>query len=130
MLLHQSNGSFRYIIYHQPSRERELYSSLHGFNKELTLVSYVTHVNRAVILLSSQHHDAKIDERNKKKQKPEIITYYNRTKCGVDVVDQMCEMYNVARTSRKWPWVHMFNLINISAINARVIYRQVTDEEI
>lgn len=94
------------------------------------MVSYVTHKNRSVILLSSTHHDAKIDERTKKKQKPEIITYYNRTKCGVDVLDQMCEMYNTARTSRKWPWVHMFNLINISAINARVIYRQVNPKEI
>lgn len=80
--------------------------------------------------VSSQHYDDKIDEETAIKKKPEIITFYNDNKFGVDVVDQMCAICNVARSTRRWPWVHMFNLINISVINARVIYELNTKTKI
>lgn len=40
----------------RPHKQREVFSSLHGFNKHLCLVSYVPKANRSVVLLSSQHH--------------------------------------------------------------------------
>lgn len=92
-----------------------------AFQKDLTLVSYVPKKQRTVILVSSMHDDDNIDEDTGLMRKPEIITFYNETKFGVDVVDQMCETYNVARTTRKWPLVHFFNLINVSGINSFVI---------
>lgn len=55
-------------------------------------------------------------------RKPEIITYYNRTKNGVDLVDKMCPMYDVARNSRRWPLTVFFDLLNLSALNALCIY--------
>ncbi len=42
-----------------------------------------------VILLSSLHHDKAVD--HEKKQKTEIILYYNDTKGGVDRMDQMVQ---------------------------------------
>ena len=33
------------------------------------------------------HHDDKIDQDSEDNKKPEIITFYNSTKGGVDVVD-------------------------------------------
>nr|CAI5865790.1 unnamed protein product [Callosobruchus analis] len=55
--------------------------------------------------------------------KPEIITEYNRTKIGVDLVDQLYQKYNVARNTRRWPMVVLFDLLNISGINALCVHK-------
>lgn len=48
-------------------------------------MSHVTKPSKAVILISSMHHLKEFDE---DVQKPEIISYYNRTKGGVDSLDE------------------------------------------
>ena len=83
----------------QASLQKKILSSLFGFDSQITLVSYVPKKKRSVLLLSSQHHN-KIDAKSKKQKKPEIITYYNSTKFGVDCVDQMCESHSTARITR------------------------------
>jgi len=52
-----------------------------------------------------------------------MITFYNQTKYGVDRIDQMCSLYDVSRNSRRWPLTIIFNLINISCINALNVYK-------
>ena len=75
--------------------------------------------NGSVILISSMHDDMTIDTQSGMKKKPEIITFYNQTKFGIDVVDQMVDGYNEARTPRRWTMIHLFNLINSCGRNAR-----------
>ena len=58
----------------QPARRRPEYSSLFGFTKDLTLVSYVPEKNRSVVLLSSLHHDDVVCDDT---EKPEVIEYYS-----------------------------------------------------
>eukprot|EP00102_Acyrthosiphon_pisum_P010084 XP_008178239.1 PREDICTED: piggyBac transposable element-derived protein 4-like [Acyrthosiphon pisum] len=82
-----------------PNKNRELHSSIFGFQEDYTLVSYCPKKNKAVLVVSSMHNDDTIDEENHAK-KPEMITFYNKTKIGVDLVDQLCEKYNVARNTR------------------------------
>ena len=53
------------------------------------------------------HDDMTIDTQSGMKKKPEIITFYNQTKFGIYVVDQMVGGYNVARTTRRWPLIHL-----------------------
>ncbi|XP_039278490.1 piggyBac transposable element-derived protein 4-like [Nilaparvata lugens] len=54
----------------------------------------------------------------------QIIAEYNRTKGGVDTVDQMCSNYSTQRRSRRWPMAIFFALLNISAgVNAFVLYK-------
>lgn len=36
------------------------------------------------------HHSI---ETNENKRKPEMIAYYNATKCGVDLIDMKCAVY-------------------------------------
>lgn len=81
-------------------------------------------VKKAIVLASSLHTDNAIETDKKINPlcKPDIILDYNRDKCGVDVVDQMCAGYSVQRTTNRWPWVVMSNLLNIAGINAYVIY--------
>lgn len=104
------------------TRNRENYTSIFGFRDEITIVSYVPKKGKNVVLFSTMHHDAAIDVDSGEKAKPEIITLYNRTKGGVDTVDQLCASYNTSRNSRRWPLTIFFTLLNVAGINSRVIY--------
>lgn len=58
----------------------------------------ITKSNKVVILLYTMHNEAVIDVDTGNRQKPNIVTYYNRTKTGVDLVDKMCSLYDVTGT--------------------------------
>jgi hypothetical protein len=109
------------------TKNRPLVDSMFGFGESLTLVSYVPkskkqNKKKNVLLVSSMHHDDKIDQATGDDKKPEIITFYNSTKGGVDVVDMMVGNYNVSRNSRRWPLTLFFDLLNISCVNSYVLY--------
>ena len=82
-----------------PHRMREVESNVFGFRRSMTLVSYVLKKNRAVIFLSTMHHNNEICVDNKKKS--EINLYYNSTKRGIDTLDQMCHTFTVKRKTRR-----------------------------
>ena len=52
-----------------------------------------------------------------------MVTFYNRTKIGIDLVNQMYRSCDVARNSRRWPVLILYDLLNISAINAFFAYK-------
>lgn len=60
-------------------------------------------------------------------QKPSVITFYNLTKGGVDVVDRMKAEYSVTRFSNRWPFTVFCSLLNIAGINSHIIYYSNTD---
>ncbi|XP_072395021.1 uncharacterized protein [Diabrotica undecimpunctata] len=83
-------------------QNREQMTSLFGFQKDITLLSYVPKKkNKNVLLLSTMHHDGAIDEATGDKNLPEVISFYNFTKSGVDVVDELSASYNVYRNLRR-----------------------------
>lgn len=104
-------------------KNRPVLSSIFAFGIDMMGVSYVPKKSKNVLLVSSMHNDDKIDETTGEKKKPEIVTFYNLTKGGVDVVDRMITAYNVARNTRRWPMVHFYGLVNVAAINAFIVYR-------
>lgn len=106
----------------QPNRTRAVKSTLFGFTTTTTMMSYVPKKRKSVILLSTLHKDAAIDKESENAHKPEVLTFYNMTKGGVDTNDKLCATYNVGRRTRRWPMVVFFHLINVCAINALVIY--------
>jgi hypothetical protein len=93
-----------------------------GFNSTTTIVSYIPKKNKNVILLSTMHHDGKIDADTGDKQKPHIVTFYNSTKGGVDTADELCETYSVSRNSRRWPLTVFFSMLNIAGVNCQIVY--------
>lgn len=99
------------------------YSSQFGFSDTATLVSYVPKKKRSVVLLSSLHCAAEIDESTNEKRKPSIVTFYNKTKGGVDEVDKKVKMYSVSRKNNRWPLTLFFRLLDIAGINSMVILR-------
>lgn len=104
-----------------PHRSRTENSSLFAFQDKYTLVSYVPAKNKAVILLSTEHHDDKVtgEETN---YKPEIILHYNNTKGSVDTMDKMVNEYSVKRSTKRWPFVLFQNTIDIASLNSFVLW--------
>ena len=68
-----------------PNRNRPEKSNteVFDFTEKATLMSSVPKRSRAVILLSTMHHNAHVVE----DKKPEIIIHYNATEGGVDSLD-------------------------------------------
>lgn len=102
---------------------RKINSSMFGFQKNNTLVSYVPTKNKYVILLSSLHHDDNLDKSTGEKKLPEIISFYNMTKGGVDTVDEMAGTYTVARNCRRWPLRIFYTLLDTGGINSQIVYK-------
>ncbi|XP_045456529.1 piggyBac transposable element-derived protein 4-like [Melitaea cinxia] len=107
----------------QASKTRSPESSLHGFTKDFTIVSYVPKKSKAVLLISSMHHTKQLDPLTKK---PEIIMDYNRTKGGVDEIDKKCSNYSSSRRTRRWPLAIFFRILDLSGVNAYALYKTCT----
>lgn len=106
-----------------PARNRAIESSVFGFQRDLSLVSYVPKKNKAVVLLSSYHNDSEINP--DKKNKPTIILDYNSKKAGVDTLDQVVRCYTCRRKTRRWPFLMFCNLLDVGAFNAFVLFLHV-----
>ncbi|XP_066590647.1 uncharacterized protein [Prorops nasuta] len=65
-----------------------------------------------------------------KKLVPETITHYNSTKYGVDVLDQMARKYSVKASSRRWPLQVFYNILDLAAISAWILYKETTQVNI
>jgi len=63
------------------------------------------------------------DDETGEKKKPEIITFYITTKGGVHSCDQLCSNFNVGRRTRRWPLAIFNHFINVSAINAFIVFK-------
>lgn len=71
------------------------------------LTTYQCKRDKKVFILSTLHNSLRIDESENPKKKPNTVIYYNKTKYGVDVADQMARQYSVKCASRRWP-LHVF----------------------
>lgn len=98
-------------------------SSLFGFNKDATLVSYSPKKNRRVVLISSEHSRPSIHAGS---GKPDIILAYNQGKGGVDHLDQMCSAYTSRKRTSRWPKCVFQHMVDVSAFNAFVLWREAT----
>jgi hypothetical protein len=101
------------------SRARSKLSSVFGFSGQQTLVSYVPKKYKAVILLSTLHHD-KVVAGNK--MKPEMILHYNQTKSGVDNLDHLITNYTCKRKTTRWPMVLFMNMLDVGGIASLVVW--------
>lgn len=108
------------------SKGRDLYSSYFGFSKNKSIVSYKAKSNKIVLIASTMHNDKAIDMNTGEKLKPEMITFYNSTKSGVDTMDWMTENYSVARHSARWPLTVFYSLLNIGGLNSMIVYQENT----
>ena len=93
-----------------------------GLQQDCMIVSYCPKRNKIVNLLSTLHSGPKADTSNERR-KTEVILMYNEMKAGVDTMDQKTRTYICKRKTRRWPLVAFYNMLDISAINAYVIWK-------
>jgi len=55
-----------------------------------------------------------------RRKKTEVITFYNSSKFGVDVVIQMANQYTIKRSTRRWLLAIFFRIIDFAEIQRRV----------
>jgi len=106
-----------------PNKHRKIHSSMFLQADDVTLVSYVPKKKKAVVLLSTEHHD-KTCAGKKDDYKPQMILDYNKTKGGVDSVDQMVAHFSSKRSTRRWPVAYFMTLLDIGGLNAYVVYSE------
>uniref|UniRef100_A0A9J7WY27 PiggyBac transposable element-derived protein domain-containing protein n=1 Tax=Cyprinus carpio carpio TaxID=630221 RepID=A0A9J7WY27_CYPCA len=92
-----------------------------------TLTAYAPKRKKTIYILSSMHSVIQTD--NTTKRKPNTVTLYNTTKCGVDVMDQMVREYTVHTGTRRWPVAVFYNMIDMAALNAHVLYQACTGRQ-
>lgn len=100
-------------------KTRQPGSSMYGFTKDVTVLSYVPKKGKVVLLVSSMHHSISDDAAT---EKPEIIAYYNNTKGGVDSIDEKCAIYGTSRRTQRWTMAIFYRIIDTSAVNAYILY--------
>ncbi len=106
-----------------------LYNTLLLKHDDTTLTVYQGKKHKNVLVLSSLHPTVDVDNNDPKKL-PETISFYNSTKFGVDVADQMARKYSVKAGSRRWP-VHVFyNILDLAGINSWILYKETTGKSI
>ncbi|XP_023805576.1 uncharacterized protein LOC111946456 [Oryzias latipes] len=92
-----------------------------------TLTVYAPKRKKTVYILSSMH--SVVQTENSTKRKPNTVTLYNTTKCGVDVIEQMMREYTVRKRTRRWPVAVFYNMIDMAALNAHVLYQACTGRQ-
>lgn len=97
-------------------------------SNDFILSIYKAKPNKKVLILSSMHSSIEIEKNNTRI--PETIRFYNSTKFGVDVTDQMARKYSVKSKCQRWPLQVFFNILDLAGINAWILYKETTGEEI
>ena len=64
------------------------------------------------------------------KKKPETVEFYNKTKCDVDVADQMARQYSVKAGTRRWPVAVFYNILDLAGVNVFVLYKKRTGDKV
>ncbi|KAG4073526.1 hypothetical protein HA402_000750 [Bradysia odoriphaga] len=105
-----------------PNRTKKEGSTMFGFRKDITLASHVPKVGKAVLFLSTMHHNNNIITEDVKKPMSQINKHYNATKSGVDTMDQMVHEYMTKRKTNRWPFSFFMNLLDVSNIAAYTLW--------
>ena len=106
-------GTMRKFKRELPSivKEKILLHSTKFFENENCLLTYhQCKPNKSVVLLSTLHDTAYITQ--SVKFKPNSIITYNKTKVGVDSLDQMTRNYSTQYPTRRWPVQVWSNILN------------------
>ncbi|KAJ8895865.1 hypothetical protein PR048_001205 [Dryococelus australis] len=107
-----------------PNKQRAVPSSLYGFTENYTLLSYAPKKNRAFAILFSMQHTPFTDVSN---GKPEIISFCNHTKCGIDTLDQKVRNYYANHRTKRWPVAIFYHSVSMAYSNSYILYGMYQD---
>uniref|UniRef100_A0A3B1KIL6 Chromo domain-containing protein n=1 Tax=Astyanax mexicanus TaxID=7994 RepID=A0A3B1KIL6_ASTMX len=93
-----------------------------------TLTIYQAKPKENVCVLSTMHQTVSVD--NSEQKLPNSISHYYNTKFTVDVLDRMAHLYTVKNGTRRWPVAVFYNILDLAAINAHILYKRCTKAKI
>jgi hypothetical protein len=110
--------------YLRNTRHLDQFTSRFVFDHEnaITMVTYIPRKYRSVVLLSSSHFSAEIDD-SQDRSKPMMILDYNKCKGGVDTLDENIEEFTCRRKTTRWPLLLYFNILDVATFNAFLLMR-------
>ena len=106
------------------AKGRKVKSTLLGFQNDAKMASYCPIKNCVVPMLSTMHSQPDVAATFDKK--PEVILYYNSTKGSVYTLERMVRTYTCKRMTRRWPVALFYNMIDVSAANAFIVWLDLT----
>uniref|UniRef100_A0A3P8SVH4 PiggyBac transposable element-derived protein domain-containing protein n=1 Tax=Amphiprion percula TaxID=161767 RepID=A0A3P8SVH4_AMPPE len=107
-------------------RQRKILSSVFAFTKTAMVVSYMPKRGKNVLLFSTKHREPSVSDGEK--TKPAAILDYSRCKGGVDNLDKVVGTYSCRRKTSRWPLALFYNLLDVSAYNAFVLWKAIHPE--
>uniref|UniRef100_A0A1A7XFA5 PiggyBac transposable element-derived protein domain-containing protein n=1 Tax=Iconisemion striatum TaxID=60296 RepID=A0A1A7XFA5_9TELE len=110
------------------NQKAHIYDTKVMLGERATLTIYQRKERKNVCILSTLHKSVEICEGPKKK--PSTVQYYNKTRQGVDILDKMLQQFSSRAGTRRWPVAVFYNILDIAALNAWVLYRSCIDSRI
>ena len=110
------------------TKNRELSSKICHFEKDkkdLCLSSYTVQTKskgkKNVVILSTTRpmHSCTKDDN---KSKPQIFNFYDFTKGGTDIVDQMNDYFTTRAKSLRWVMIVLYYMLDTARVNAKTIW--------
>lgn len=78
--------------------------------------------HKLLLLKSTLHHEGKIQRQTLTKLKPEIVTFYNKTKGRVDAIDELAPSIMSFKTQKHWLMVAFYLNLNLSGESTLMVY--------
>lgn len=103
-------------------KKAPLYQSTFAFTNSTALVSYVGKKNNCTLLQSTLHAVPVVETGEKKR--PQILSYYKHAMRGINKLDKTIAEYSCKQNTNRWPNIVFSNMIDISALNAFIIYTE------
>ncbi|XP_030614063.1 piggyBac transposable element-derived protein 4-like [Archocentrus centrarchus] len=89
------------------------------------VVSYLAKRNKKVLILTKHEQHVRAPGLSGRADgKPLAVLHYNRTKGGVDNLDKVLGTYSCRRRTTRWPLALFHNMVDVSAYNAFVLWRE------
>lgn len=87
---------------------------------------YVKH--QFITLFSNYHSNTHILENAAHNKQPDIVKFYNETKGGVDELSNLISVARCKKRVNRWPVAIFCNMLDVSALNAFIIFNNIIPE--
>ncbi|XP_030582068.1 piggyBac transposable element-derived protein 4-like [Archocentrus centrarchus] len=92
---------------------------------DAAVVSYLAKRNKNVLILTTHEQHVRVPGLSGRADgKPLAVLHYNRTKGGVDNLDKVLGTSSCRRRTTRWPLALFHNMVDVSAYNAFVLWRE------
>ena len=105
--------------------KRDERSTIRGKDDDLMLVSYEDKYKsgkKNVVVLTSMHDNVRVTK--DEKRKPQVHTFYNHTKGGVDVVDLISSNCSTRIKSKRWSLNSLAFILDMARTSANTILKE------